>query len=165
MLFRSADFDAELRGRGTPWRNVLTVTLPVAAVIFALTWLLSKSPWIASLPTLLFAAFSGFSNLLYAARISRLQGLIGRDGSVELIEVESAAAENLRHQGSNGPAYCFFSDDGQAILLVGPWLLDTPNFPALHFRLWRIAGTGEPIRLEALSEPITPPTEIGRAHV
>ena len=103
----------ELGGRGTPWRNILTTTLPVAAGIFAITWLLARSVWIAALPALAFSGISGFSNLLYAARISRLQALIGRPESVELIEVEASSAEVLQHQGSNGPAYCFFSDDGQ----------------------------------------------------
>ena len=46
--FTREDFDAELCGRGTPWRNVLTVALPVATVIFALTWLLSRSLLIAA---------------------------------------------------------------------------------------------------------------------
>lgn len=155
--FSEKDLAAETRGRGALWSNLLVVTLPVSGVILAVVYGISRSWWIAAVPAGLFLGYSLFSNLLYNARVGRLRALIGKPDSVEAIEVEAAVAEDVEHLGSNGPAYCFFSDDGQALLLVGQWLREARRFPSLRFRLLRMAATGEPIRIESSGEQITPP--------
>ena len=156
--FSERDLQAETAGRGTPGKNLLVITVPVCAAIFAGLFLLTRSWWIAGIPALLFCGLSGVSNLLFAARMHRLRMLIGRENSVEAIEVEAVSAEDVEHLGSNGPAYCFFSEDGQALLLVGQWMLEAKQFPSLKFRLLRMADTGEPIRIESQAEEFIPPT-------
>jgi uncharacterized membrane protein len=154
--FSEKDLAAETRGRGSLWSNLLAVMLPVSGVILAVVYAIARSWWIAAIPAVLFFGFSLFSNLLFHARVGRLRALIGKAESVESIEVDAAAAEDVEHLGSNGPAYCFFSNDGQALLLVGQWLLEAKRFPSLKFRVLRMAATGEPIRIESSGEEITP---------
>lgn len=158
QAFTEQDLAAETSGRGALWSNLLTITLPISGVVLAALYAISRSWWIAAIPAVLFLGFSLISNLLYHARVGRLRALVGRPDSVEEIKVEAVAVQDVEHLGSNGPAYCFFSDDGQALLLVGQWLLEAKSFPSLRFRVLRMAGTGEPIRVESGGEEITPRT-------
>ena len=52
--------------------------------------------------------------------------------------------------GSHGPAFCFFTDEGEAMLLIGQWLLEQPSFPTMTFRLHRWSDAKTPIRIESM---------------
>jgi hypothetical protein len=154
--FTQDDLLAVTHGRGSIWLNLLVITLPIAAVIVAVVHWLTSSWWIALLPAVFFSGFSLLSNLLFAARVSRLKALLGRENSVEVIEVDAITVETLKSPRSAGPAYCFFCADGQAILLTGSWLKEVRGFPTLQFQVARIADTGEPITLEPAATAVIP---------
>jgi hypothetical protein len=77
----------------------------------------------------------------------------GTDRStVEVMEVEATRVLDVEHLGSHGPAYCFFTADGRALLLVGQWLMRIP----VSFRLFRWVEDGQPIRIEATGRKAAP---------
>lgn len=150
------DLKAMTQGKGSPVRNVLTVTLPIGALLFLGMYWLARSVWPALVVASAFVLGSVWSN----ARFFRTVGARARPGTdrstVEVLEVEATRVLDIEHLGSHGPAYCFFTADGRALLLVGQWLMRTPRFPALSFRLFRWVEDGTPIRIEVTGSKTAP---------
>ncbi|MGB7844276.1 MAG: hypothetical protein WBL63_01575 [Candidatus Acidiferrum sp.] len=76
--------------------------------------------------------------------------------AVEVFDVSASRVLDVEHLGSNGPASCFFVDDGKALLLVGQWLLEYASFPNKSFRLYRRSDTKKPIRIEVIGNRVEP---------
>lgn len=76
--------------------------------------------------------------------------------AVEVLDVEASRVLDIDHVGDHGSAYCFFAGDGNAVLLVGQWLLKYRKFPSLSFRLARWSDSGEPIRIEVIGKKVKP---------
>jgi hypothetical protein len=117
------DLKALTRGKGSPVRNIVTITLPIGALLFLGTYWLARSVWPALVVAGAFVLGSVWSN----ARFFRTVGARAKSGTdrstVAVMEVEAARVLDIEHLGSHGPAYCLFAADGQALLLVGQWLM------------------------------------------
>jgi hypothetical protein len=150
------DLKAMTQGEGSPVRNVLTVTLPIGALLFFGMFWLARSVW----PALVVAGAVVLGSVWSNARFFRTVGARARPGpdhsTVEVMEVEATRVLDIEHLGSHGPAYCFFTADGRALLLVGQWLMRVPRFPSLSFRLFRWVEDGKPIRIEVTGRKAAP---------
>jgi len=150
------DMKAMTQGKGSLVRNILTVTLPIGAILFVGMYWLSRSSLVAIVVAGLFLLGSIWSN----TRFFKTVGERGKSGSdqptVEVMEVEATRVLDIEHLGSHGPAYCFFTVDGQALLLIGQWLMRIPRFPSLSFRVFRWVDDGRPIRIEVTGTKIRP---------
>jgi hypothetical protein len=151
-----ADLGALTKGRGSFARNVLMFTAPGTVVLLAAVYLISRS-WLAATAIAgLFLVGSVTSNARFFRKV-RDRRASGADRTmVEVMEVEATRVIDIEPQGSHGPAYCFFAGDGQAVLLVGQWLLERRKFPTLAFRLSRWVEDGQPIRIEAIGKKVKP---------
>ena len=150
------DLAAETEGKGSLVRNLLAVTLPGGVVLFLGVLLLFRSLLAALVPATLFVLASTWSNVCFFRSVRERSTTRSARSEVEVLEVEATRVLDLEHLGSHGPAYCFFTADGEALLLVGQWMLDVPNFPSLSFRLIRWADDGRPIRIEVLGGEVEP---------
>jgi hypothetical protein len=150
------DLRALTRGKGSLVRNVLFVTLPLTALASGVTYAITRS-WAAAaaVAAALFAA-SAVSNVRFFRDVARRQGQAADARAVEVMEVEAGRVLDIEPLGSHGPALVFFVGDGQAVLLIGQWLLEQRAFPAAAFRLHRWADTGKPIRIESTGPRVTP---------
>ncbi len=156
------DLRAVTHGRGSPWRNILQVALPISIVIGVLVYGLSRSLIAAvALGSPLLLA-SAWSNLSFFRGVERRQRSGSADDSVIVWDVEAETVVEIEHLGSNGPAWVFFSGDGRALLLIGQWLLEKRSFPTLEFRLSCWDDDGEPIRIDSRGKRVHP-TEVGVA--
>jgi hypothetical protein len=150
------DVKALKRGKGSPVRNILTVTFPIGAVVFAALYAVTDSYVLPSIVAGVLVLGSIRSNLeFFKTAGARETARAGRP-SVEVIEVEASRVFEIEHLGSNGPAYCFFTGDGNTLLVVGQWLMEFPTFPTLSFRLSRWMDDGKPIRIETTGPEVTP---------
>ena len=77
------------QGRGSPIRNIVTVTLPVGAILFAGVYWLGRSHWLALAVAGVFVVASIWSNARFfsAARQRRKSGF--DQPTVEVMEVEA----------------------------------------------------------------------------
>lgn len=150
------DLKALTEGRGSPVQNILTITLPIGVLLWLGIYWSARSVGLALVVAGAFVLGSVWSN----ARFFRMVGARARPGTdrstVEVMEVEALRVLDIEHLGSHGPAYCFFTADGRALLLVGQWLMGVPRFPSLSFRLFRWAEDGKPIRLEVTGRQSAP---------
>jgi hypothetical protein len=150
----TADLKAMTQGKGSLVRNVVMVTLPMGFALFLGMYWLTRSYVAALVVAGVVASASIWSNV----RFFRTVGERGRPGSeqstVDVMEVEATQVLDIEHLGSHGPAYCFFTADGTALLLVGQWLMKVSRFPSLSFRLFRWAADGKPIRIEATGKTV-----------
>lgn len=151
-----ADLKAMTQGKGSLVRNVLMVSLPIGFVLFLGMYWLTRS----HVAALVVAGAVALGSIWSNVRFFKTVGARGRSGSeqstVDVMEVEATRVLDIEHLGSHGPAYCFFTADGTALLLVGQWLMEVPRFPSLSFRLFRWADDGKPIRIEPTGGPIEP---------
>lgn len=148
------DFTALTRGRGSFVRNLLTVSVPVAAVLFGIVYLKWRSVRVAGgIAAGVFIA-SLVSNVLFFRTRMQRERQMADANAVETMEVSATRIMDIEFVGDQGPAYCFFVDEGKALLLVGQWLLDCPSFPCASFRLHRWSDSKKPIRIEPLGPPI-----------
>ena len=148
---RSADTEdmkAMKQGRGSPIPNIVTVTLPVGAILFAGVYWVGRSHWLALAVAGVFVVASIWSNARFFSTVRKREKSGFDQPTVEVMEVEATRVLDIEHLGSHGPAYCFLTEDGTALLLVGQWLMRFPKFPSLSFRLFRWADNGRPIRIE-----------------
>jgi hypothetical protein len=150
------DLQAITESRGSLIRNLLTVSLPLSAVVFAAAYLVSRSILIAGLISAVLFLASAVSNIRFFKEIRRRQELYEDDKAVEVIEVHAFRVFDVEPLGSHGPALCFFSDEGKALLLIGQWLLEQRSFPSKEFRLNRWSDTKMPIRIESTAAEIIP---------
>jgi hypothetical protein len=152
----AADLGALTKGRGSLARNILMLTAPVTVGLLAAVYVISRSWPAAAVIAGLFLVGSVTSNVRFFRKV-RARTASGADGTlVEVMEVEASRVFDIEPQGSHGPAYCFFAGDGQAVLLVGQWLLERRKFPTLSFRLSRWSQDGTPIRIEAIGKKVKP---------
>ena len=159
-----SDLDHLRKSRGSWLRNVLTVSLPVSALIFGVVFLITKSFVVATLFSAALFLGSTISNLRFFRNVRR--GMTNSQ-AVEVIDVQAQCAIDVEHLGSYGPAYCFFVGEGQAILVVGQWLLECEPFPAASFQIHRWSDTGKPIRISATGpaiECLPSPAKLKRNH-
>jgi hypothetical protein len=133
----------------------LTVTLPIGAVLFVGMYLIVNSLLALTLAGL-FVLGSTWSN----ARFFKTAGAREKSGTerptVEVMEVEATRVLDIEHLGSHGPAYCFFTGDGSALLSIGQWMMRFPKFPSLSFQLFRWVDDGKPIRIEVSGGTVEP---------
>lgn len=153
---RSAD-DVDLKAltyeHGSLWRNLVTVSLPAAALVFGFVYVVWRSVLTASITaTGLFLA-SLLSNVRFFRDVKRRENLKKDSNAVEVLEVSASRVLDIEPLGDNAPALCFFVGEGKALLLVGQWL-EYDSFPAESFRLHRWADTREPIRIEVTGRPL-----------
>jgi hypothetical protein len=151
----AADLDAIQAGRESLLMNVLRGTFPLTIAVFAVVYIITRSTILAAgfATPLLLASL--FSNVRFRRKV-RERAVSSDPGAVEVLEVAASHVLDLEPVGDNGPAYCFFGADETALLLVGQWLLDYPDFPALSFRLHRWANSGDPIRIEVTGASVEP---------
>lgn len=148
------DLTALTRGRGSFARNLLTVSLPVAAVSFGIVYLKWRSLRLAGgIAAGVFIA-SLMSNVRFFRTRTQRERQMADANAVETMEVSATRIVDIEFVGDQGPAYCFFVDEGKALLLVGQWLLDCPSFPCAPFRLHRWSDSKKPIRIEPLGPPV-----------
>ncbi len=148
------------KGRGSLVRNVLTASLPVSLAIGVATWLVSRS-----LPTAFFVGSALFlpstlSNVSFFREVTKRSE--SADEYVEEIVVSAQIVVEVEHFGSHGPAWVFLGEDGQALLLVGQWLLRKKNFPSLDFSVYRWADSGDPIRMKSRGKRVRPESSNAR---
>jgi hypothetical protein len=148
------DLHSMSRSRGSLARNLITITIPVAALSFAAVYLTWHSVLAAGIVAATLFAASSFSNLRFFSKIKNRESLKQDPNAVEVFEVSTTRVLEIEHLGSNGPGFCFFVEPAKALLLVGQWILECESFPAESFRLNRWADTKKPIRIESLGKPI-----------
>jgi hypothetical protein len=151
-----ADVKAMTQGKGSLVRNILMVSLPIGAFLFLGIYWLTRSYVAALVVAGAVASGSIWSNVRFFRTVGERERPGPEQSTVEVMEVEATRVVDIEHLGSHGPAYCFFTADGTALLLVGQWLMEFPRFPSLSFRLFRWADDGKPIRIEATGRTIEP---------
>ena len=148
------DLAALTRGRSSLVRNLLTVSLPLAAVLFGVAYLKWRSTRVAAgIAGGVFMA-SFVSNVRFFRTRKRRERQKANAKAVETLEVLASRVLDIAFVGDQGPAYCFFVDEGKALLLVGQWLLECPSFPSASFRLHCWSDSKKPIRIEPLGPPV-----------
>lgn len=148
------DLKALKSGRGSFWRNILVVTLPIAILLGLALFAFARSYWVSiSLPLVLLGA-SIHSNVGFFRMVRRIES--SPESAVECIEVEAAHIIDLEPQGSNGPVIALLTESGECLLLVGQWLLEQKKFPSRKMRIYRWSSDGEPIRTESLGPKVRP---------
>lgn len=149
------DLKAMGRSRGSLVTNLFVVSLPLAAVLFAVVFVVSRSIVAAGLISGGLLVASAVSNVRFFKEYKRRQRLCEDPQSVEVIEVEASRVLDIEPLGSHGPAVCFITG-GEALLLVGQWLLEQRSFPSTAFRLSRWSDTKKPIRIESTGAEVIP---------
>ncbi len=149
------DLNAMGRSRGSLVSNLFLVSLPLCAVVFAVVYVVSRSIVAAGLISGGLLVASAVSNVRFFKEYKRRQRLCEDPQSVEVFEVEASRVIDVEYLGSNGPALCFITG-GEALLLVGQWLLEQQSFPSMTLRLSRWSDTKKPIRIESTGAEIIP---------
>lgn len=147
------DLVALRRGRGSLWRNIASVSVPVSLLVFVGVYLYRGSRLGASLVGAAVFAASVWSNLIFHRKLRARESRTLDEKAVEVLEVTGGRVLDIEPLGDDAPAYCIFVGDGKALLLVGQWLLEYESFPAESFRLHRWADTKAPIRMEIMGRP------------
>lgn len=152
------ELEIEIGGttRKSLMQNLITVTLPVSGLIFAVTFLIRRSVFLAAAAAGCLFLASLSSSLVAFRKTQRHRGMLGDTEAVEVLEVSADSVIDIEPVGDDGPAYCFFTGSEAAILLVGQWLRDYSSFPAMSFCLYRWAATKKCIRIEALGPRVEP---------
>ena len=148
------DLAALTRGRGSLVRNLLTVSLPLVAVLFGVVYFKWRSVRLALgiAGGVFFASF--VSNFRFFRTRKQRKGQEVDAKAVETLEVSASRVLDIEFVGDQGPAYCLFVDEGKALLLVGHWLLECPSFPFTSFRIHCWSDTKKPIRIEPLGPSV-----------
>jgi hypothetical protein len=150
------DIEAMKQGKGALVWNIVLVTLPIGAILFGGLYLVAHSYVLALVVAGVFVLGSVWSNTKFFKTVGKRETSGPDQSTVEVMEVEATRVFDIEHLGSHGPAYCFFTGDGRALLLVGQWLMGIPKFPSLSFRLSRWADDGRPIRIEVTGRRLKP---------
>ena len=148
------DIRALAKGKGSLSGNILTTTLPFSAVLAGMTWLASGSALIGALVGSLLFVPSTISNVRFFADVQKRRDSLGKD--LEVIDVCANQVVEVGHFGSDGPAWVFMAEDGQALLLVGQWLLEQRKFPSLEFAVYSWVDTRAPLRVRSKGKKIRP---------
>lgn len=151
----AADLGAMIESRGSLAGNLLRVSLPISAFLFAIVYAISRSILISALIAGVLILASAVSNFRFFKEVRRRQELTSDPQAVEVIEVHATSVLDIEPMGSHSPAFCFFTD-GEAMLLMGQWLMEQPSFPSMTFRLHRWSDTKTPIRIESMGPEIDP---------
>ncbi len=150
------DVRAITRGKGSPGRNLLVVSLPAALFLFAVVYVFCRSWLAASVVGVIVLVASAWSNGRFFSEVRRRQRVRGDTEAVQVTEVEASRVLDIEPLGSHGPALVFFAAEGKALLLVGQWLLRCRSFPSTSFRLYQWADTKKAIRIEPTGRPVNP---------
>ena len=142
------DLRSLTRGRGSLARNLATVSLPAAAIVFGFVYWRWRSLRAAAVTASVLFLLSLLSNVLFFRKVRRRENLKRDENAVETLDVSTSSVLDLEPVGDNAPAFCVFVGDGKALLLAGQWLRDYRAFPCEAFLLHRWADSQEPIRLE-----------------
>jgi hypothetical protein len=156
------DLRAMMRGKGSPSRNLLLVSLPAALLLFAVVYVVCRSWLAASVVGVLLLTASAWSNGRFFSNVRRRQQSRADAGAVQVTEVEASRVLDIEPLGSHGPALAFFAADGRALLLAGQWLLGCRSFPSSSFRLYQWADTKKPIRIEPTGRRVKPEHSIAQ---
>ena len=152
------------RSRGSFVSNLFSVSLPLSVLLFAVVYVISRSILTAGLIAGGFLVASAVSNMRFFKEMMRRQRLLGDAQAVEVIEVEASRVLDIEPLGDNGPALCFFTAGGTALLVVGQWLLEQGSFPSTSFRLRRWSDTKKPIHIESTGAEIIPDHSTVQLH-
>jgi hypothetical protein len=144
------------RGKGSPGRNLLLVSLPAALLLMAVVYFVWRSLPAASVVGVFLLVASVWSNGRFFSKVRRRQQSRADARAVQVTEVEASRVLDIQPSGSHGPALVFFAADGQALLLTGQWLLGCRSFPSSSFRLYQWADTKRPIRIEPTGRRVKP---------
>jgi len=147
------DLKALTEGRGSLVRNLVTASLPAAAIAFGVAYLIWRSLRAASVVAVSLFAASLISNISFFRKVRR-RSLTADTAAVEVFEVSADRVLDIEPLGDNAPALCFFVGDGKALLLVGQWLLNCRSFPARSFQLHRWRESKECFRIEVTGPQI-----------
>ena len=141
-------------------RNLATASLPGTAIAFGIVYAKWRSVVTASIVGAGLFLASLLSNIGFFRDIRRRENLKKDTNAVEVFEVSASCVLDLEPLADDAPAFCFFTGKGEALLLIGQWLLEYNSFPAESFRLYRWANTKKPIRIEVTGQPLeaTPST-------
>jgi hypothetical protein len=152
------DIEAMTKGAGSLVRNLLAVTIPLSLGVGGLVYLISKSIVAAAVIGGGLLVASAWSNVGFFAEVRKRRDR--PEGALEAIEVQATQVVEIEHLGSHGPAWVFLTDEGDALLLVGQWLLEQRRkFPSLSFTVLRWADSGRPLRVESTGRRVHP-TEV-----
>lgn len=150
------DLKALTKGRGSLIRNVATVSLPGAAVVFAGIYLIWHSVVAAAVVAVSLFAGSVVSNIRFFRKVRLWQSKKADNTAVEVWEVSAQRVLDIEPLGDNAPALCFFTGDREVLLLVGQWLLEHDSFPTKCFRVHRWRKTQKCIRIEVTAPQVEP---------
>jgi len=144
------------RAHGTLGRNIATVSLPAAAVVFGIAYVLWRSMLVAAVIATSLLVASLISNIRFFRKVKQRELLKADDKAVTVFDVSSDQVLDIEPLGDNAPAFCFFVGEEKALLLVGQWLLDYDSFPTKSFQIHCWANTKEPIRIEMNGQHVEP---------
>jgi hypothetical protein len=144
------DLRAVTQGRGTLQRNVATLSAPAGIVVGGIAYAFSRSWWIAVAAGVGLFGLSLCSNLMFFRRVRRCESLRADSTAVEVLEVSANRVLDVEVVGDNEPAFCFFVEEGKALLVVGQWLHEYDSFPSKRFCLHLWSETKIPIRIDAI---------------
>jgi len=148
------DVKALTDGQRSLRRNLATASFPVATIAFGVVYAEWRSAMTAGAIAVGLFLASLLSNIRFFREIKRRENMKEDVNAVEVFEVSASSVLDLEPLGDDAPAFCFFVDEGKALLLVGPWLLKYDSFPAESFRLHRWADTKKPIRIDVIERPV-----------
>ncbi|HYL83200.1 MAG TPA: hypothetical protein VE263_03120 [Candidatus Angelobacter sp.] len=148
------DLKAMKRAGGSLGRNLITATLPVAALLFGGVYWKWRSVFAATLVAVGVLLASALSNVRFFREARRRENQKANSNAVEVLEVTASRVIDIEPMGDNGPAFCFFVESGKALLLVGQWLRECDSFPAEAFRLYCWSDTKKPIWMEVTGRAI-----------
>jgi hypothetical protein len=156
-------------------KNLSTVTIPASIVIFAIVFLISKKPYVASAITLLFLSASIYSNIGKYREDKKRE----RAGFTQY-KFRTNKVYEMVTPGDLGPALCFEIENERYLLLVGQWIFDGKmyddkarpfldeesnyfngykepySFPSREFEIWTSNLDGKPVKINILGEYLEP---------
>jgi len=157
-IYNRAANDSDLKSMNRPGgslgRDLITIALPVTVALSCGIYWKWRSVLAASVVAVGVFTASAISNIRFFREAKRREGQKADLKAVEVFEVSASRVLNIQPVGDDGPALCFFVENGKALLLVGQWLLECDSFPSQSFRLYRWSDTKKPIWIEVTGSPI-----------
>ncbi len=158
-----ADFVAILKGKSS-----ITSSLRSALILFGILAIVVYAVFDSYVAAVavgggLFMA-SLWSNVRFFNTVNARRRLVQDDRAVEVIAVKATTIVDIEAPGSTGPAFVFFDDSTEALLVVGQWTLEFAPFPVADFKIHRWADTKEPIRIESSGTSVLPHTSSAVIH-
>jgi hypothetical protein len=92
------DLKALTEGRGSPGRNVTTVSLPVAALTFGIVYMIWRSALAAGVASMALFVASLLSNISFFRRVRRHAFLKADNTAVEVLEASTQRVLTMTHR-------------------------------------------------------------------